>query len=364
MESSHCPNVIDEALSGDYNDCAERAKQILPADVLAAITEEQCNNLKNNTGIYGTADDNCEDFQGLLCDIRQDLEAVLRNEAMTIFANDFSKCSDTDENPTLASMWSRIYRFAQAVTCVFCAYDPFMTTLLKSGKYPQILMGAPTKTMTEEELGCSLVGYPVWVEPDKYPTDGSTRPVTSDGVFEAIEDAILSVWHIWKAHPEFAYYAEFENKGDYPLNSIKDAEEYDWCLVKENAAGEYNVLYQWYDDQWNKKEVLGLRGEKEDQAEKEKLTNFSVTHIKKGYWADKGLYYFETNNIPSWNIMDANLTELEKRVRAVEDIYSKAVLSHPSEDQRFLITTKANLTEANKVAATADKTTLVFIVGG
>lgn len=356
MDTNKCPKVIDQALSGDYNDCSERAKQIEPADIVAAITEEQCQNIKNNTGIYGTAEDNCDDLQGLLCDIRQDLEAVLRNESMAIFANDFSKCSETDENPTLASMWSRIYRFSQAVTCVFCAYDPFMSALLKSGRFPQILMGSPTQSMTGEELGCSKVGYPVWVNPDNYPTDGSYRPVTSDGVYEAVEDAILSVWHIWKEHPSFDYYAEYESKGYNPLDSITDMEEYDWCLVRQNDAGEYNVLYQYYDDAWQKKEVIG-------KGNKEKLPNFTVTHIEKGYWADKEVYYYETGEMTSWNLMDANLTELEKRVRSLEDIYAQAILSQTSDSSRYLITTRPDYTTAMAVPATAGKVTLTFITG-
>lgn len=353
MDTNKCPKVADAVLNGDYNDCAERSEMISPADIVPAITEEQCQNLKNNSGIYGTASDNCEDFQGLLCDIRQDLEAVLRNESMTIFANDFSKCSETDENPTLASMWSRIYRFAQAVTCVFCAYDPFMSVLLKSGRYPQVLMGSPTQTMTDEEMGCSQVGYPVWVTPDDYPTEGSYKPVTSDGVYDAVQDAILSVWHIWEEHPSFTYYAEYEDKGDYPLSSITDMAEYDYALVKENDEGEFNVIYQWYDDGWQKKEVLG----------KGTIPNFSVTNIEKGYWAGKEIYYFEENGVPTWNLMDANLTYLEKRVEAVEEIYKRAILSQDSDNNRYLITTRPNYTQAMAVPATAGKVTLTFITG-
>lgn len=353
MDTNKCPKVIDQALGGDYNDCSERSEIVEPAAIMAAITEEQCQNLKNNTGIYGTADDNCEDFQGLLCDIRQDLEAVLRNESMTIFANDFSKCSDTDENPTLASMWSRIYRFAQAVTCVFCAYDPFMSVLLKSGRYPQVLMGAPTQTMTDEEMGCSKVGYPVWVTPDSYPLEGSYRPVTSDAVYNAIEDAILSVWHLWEEHPEFAYYAEYESTGENPLTSITDMVEYDYALVKRNDNGDYNVIYQYYDDAWHVEEVIGLGT----------IPNFTVTHILKGYWEDKGIYYFEDNGTPTWNIMDANLTALEQRIEAVEQIYERAVLSQTSDTSRYLITTRANYTQAMAVPATSGKVTLTFITG-
>lgn len=352
MDTDKCPKVIDQALGGDYNDCSARSEVVLPADIMAAITEEQCQNLKNNTGIYGDAENNCEDFQGLLCDIRQDLEAVLVNQSITIFANDFSKCSDTDENPTLASMWSRIYRFAQAVTCVFCAYDPFMSVLLKSGRYPQVLMGSPTQTMTDKEMGCSKVGYPVWVTPDDYPTKGSYRPITSDAVYKAIYDAILSVWHLWEEWPEFAYYADGLTTGEYPLDSYTDMDEYDYALVKYDGT-DYNVIYQWYDDDWQKKEVLGTGT----------LPNFTVTNIKKGYWAGKEIYYFEENGSPTWNLMDANLTELEQRVAVVEQIYERAVLSETSDTSRYLITTRATYSQAMAVPVTSGKVTLTFITG-
>lgn len=353
MNTDNCPNVIDEVLSGDYNICDVRQEIVQPADIMAALTETECENLKNNTGLDGTAEDNCEDLQGgLLCDIRQELEAVLKNQSMTIYANDLSKCSETDENPTLASMWSRIYRFSQAVSCVLCSYDPFMATLLKSGRYPQVLMGAAADTMDEEEMGCSLTGYPVWVNLDTYPTASITKPVTSGGVYNAIRDAILSVWHLWEEHPSFQYYAAHTTSGDNPLSQITDMEENDEALVKENEDGEYNVIYKYYDSDWQKEEVIGMD-----------IPNFTVTHIEKGYWADKGLYYFKDGSRPTWQIMDANLTELEQRVDTLEVKYAHTVVSQTSDTNSYMMTTRSTVSAANSVPATTERTTLVFITG-
>ena len=353
MDTNKCPKVIDQVLSGDYNDCAERQNVVKPADLVAAITEEQCQNLKNNVGIYGTEEDNCGDLQGLLCDIRQGLEAVLRNESMVIFANDFSKCSDTDENPTLASMWSRIYRFSQAITCILCEYDPFMSVLLKSGRYPQILMGAPSQSMTDEEMGCSKVGYPVWVTPDDYPVGESYKPVTSDAVYKAIKDALLSVWHIWEEHPSFDYYAEYESTGVAPLNSITGMVDGEYALVKKNDSNEWNVIYKYYDDDWQKEEVLGPGV----------IHDFTATFIKKGHWAGSEFYYFEEGDVPTWNLMDADLSELEDRIEAVENKYDRTVHSQSSDSNEYLITTRANYAAANGVSPTSGKVTLVFITG-
>lgn len=351
MDPNKCPKVVDQALGNDYADCKARAAQVKPADIIAAITDEQCESIKNNTGIYNNGNTTCDDLAGeLLCDIRQDLEAVLKNEAMTIFANDFSKCDEYDTNPTLASMWSRIYRFSQAVTCVLCAYDPFIATLLKSGRFPQVLMGAVSDTMDEEEMGCSLTGYPVWANPDTYPTQNSLKPVTSGGVYQAIRDAILSVWHIWEEHPEFDYFGQAYDTGDNPLTSQTGMVEGDTALVCTDGT-DYNILYTYTNGQWEVDEVLGPTA----------VPNFTVTHIKKGYWADKGMYVFLDDGIPTWQVMDANLTELEYRVEALEDIYSRAVLSQPQDSNLYLVTTRPTLSQAMAVPATSNKVTLTFV---
>lgn len=355
--SNNCPKVAPQVLDGDYNDCLERSEQIAPADLVPALTSTQCTNLAENVGLDNDGHTNCEDLQGLLCDIRQDLEAVLVNNAITIFANDFSKCSETDDNPTLASMWSRIYRYAQAVTCILCTYDSFLSALLKSGSYPQILMGSPSSNPDEgdSENCCQKTGYPVWVTPDNYPTESSRRPVTSDGVYKAVKDAMLSVWHLWEEHPSFSYYAEFEAIGDYPLNSITGMVEGDTCLVKQNTNGDINVIYTYNGSTWNVTEVIGVGV----------IPNFSTTHIEKGYWGGDGLYYFEEagvpHNIPTWQILDANLTDLENRVDALETKFDKSVLS--ADSSSYLITSRANLAAANAVPATTGKTTLIFITG-
>jgi hypothetical protein len=359
--SNNCPKVAPQVLDGDYNDCLERSEQIAPADLVPALTSTQCTNLAENVGLDNDGHTNCEDLQGLLCDIRQDLEAVLVNNAITIFANDFSKCSETDDNPTLASMWSRIYRYAQAVTCILCTYDSFLSALLRSGTYPQVLMGAPSSDPSEtpSENCCQKTGYPVWVNPDTYPTESSRRPITSDGVYKAVRDAVLSVWHLWEEHPSFTYYAENESTGDYPLDSITGMADGDTCLVKENDAHEFNVIYTYdsVDAEWKKTEVIGV-GE---------IPNFSTTHIDSGYYSGEALYYFEEtavpNNIPTWQVLDASLTDLENRVEALEAIYAKAVQSVAQTNEEYLITTRATLADALAVPATTGKITLTFITG-
>lgn len=339
-----CPRVVDEVLAKDFADCIERQQVVKPADLVPALTEEQYESVKNNTGIYNNGHTNCDDLNGeLLCDIRQDLEYILQNKSMTIFANDFSKCSDNDESPTLASMWSRIYRFSQATAAILCAYDPFIATLLKSGRYPQMLMGS-----IQEGGG----GYPQWIKPDVYPTEGSQTPVSSEGVVKGIQDALLSVWHIWKEHPEFDYFAQEYDSGTNSLTSQTGMVEGDTALVKTDGT-DWNIIYKYTGGKWVKDEVLGPKS----------IDNFSVTAINKGYYEGKEVYAFydEGLGVDTWNIMDVDLGAITKRVEEVEKIYENTVLA--AGDTSFILTTAPNLTAANAVACTEGKDTIVLITG-
>lgn len=336
-----CPKVIDEALGKDFTNCEERAAKVTPADIAPAITEEQFESLQNNTGIYNVGRTNCDDLKGeLLCDIRQDLEFVLQNRVMNIFANDFSKCSDDDDSPTLASMWSRLYRFSSAVTAILCSYDPFIATLLKAGRYPQILMGA-----------VQAGGYPQWVNPDDVPTQDSEKPVTSGGVYEAIQAAIMSVWHKWEEHPDFTYYAE-----NLTMLGMQDddAEEGDTAIIKDGSGTKKNVIYTYDGSGWVEGETLGVDGP----------DNFAVTHIKKGEYENKDIYYFkdDIHNEPTWNLLNAHLAEIEAKVELLEKEMDNMVYGN-APDEHYLLTTRKNLTDALAVPVTAGKTTITLITG-
>lgn len=345
--------------------CAERLATIKPADVVPEITDEQCQNIKDNHGIYGTADENCDDLQGeLLCDMRQEIEYLLNMGVGNIFANDDSKCKEDDPSPTLASMWSRIYRFAQAVTCILCAYDPFINTLLKSGRFPQILMGAQTEDDGQMDGCCKKVGYPTWVTPDDYPYADSRRPVTSDGVYRAIQDAILSVWHKWVEWPEFTYFAQTLNDPDDPYSLQEQIKKWppkpgDTVLIAKDG-GTDTLLYKYRDDNDPTGDVTvdwHFEGAIKDMPGNN-LTNFAVTHILNGYYEDKGVYYFDG----TWQVMDADLGELESRVDELERIFEHSVLSQDNTTQ-YVMATRPDLTSAKAVPCTNGKETLVFITG-
>lgn len=314
--------------------------------VVDEISENECENIKANSGLDGSKKDNCEDLEGLVCLIKQGVDAVAGGGSMVIAANDESKCGN-DELPTLASMWSRILRWSQAVSCVLCAYDPYIATLLKMGRYPQILMGAVQEG-----------GYPQWVKPDEYPLEDSTKPVTSDGVIKAIQDALLGVWHPYEEYPHFTYFAQ-------TINGTTDAQNLnnqttatppangDTALVA-NDGTHTSAVYTWNGSKW----VFTKQLTEED----DNLKNFAVTNILKGYYATKDVYYFDGGGTPTWDVMDADLTELEKRLTELEKIFQQSVLGQ-EDGEEYVMTTRPTLSAANSVACTAGKETIVLITG-
>lgn len=322
-------------------------------EVVDDITEQECENIKANTGLDGNQKDNCDDLASMICDIKQGVQAVASERVMTVATNDASKCKD-DDDPTLASMWSRILRYSHAIACVLCAYDPYVATILKMGKYPQILMGAAQEG-----------GYPTWVEPDKLPELESKRPVTSEGIQEAIRQALLGVWHEWEEHPTFSYFAQtMSGTNDSQNLNTQTADtppsEGDTALVASDGSRK-NALYTYTGGKWVFTKQLS------DDPD-DGLVNFAVTNILKGYYATKDVYYFLDGTTGAgttggtWNVMDADLTELEKRVTELEKIFQNSVLGQ-SDGEQYVLTTRPNVAQAKAVACTSGKTTLTFVTG-
>ena len=310
---------------------------VKPDLVVENITEEQCESLKLNTGADPEqGKTNCEFFNDELIPLlQQEVNSILHGSDINIYANNESKCAD-DGLPTHASMWSRILRYSQALTCILCAYDPFLAQLLKSGRYPQVLMAAEGSE------------YPVWQTPDSTPRKGSQVPVTSGGVYQAIQDAILSVWHIWEDYPEIQYLVQNTTE----LNALTGMADGDIVLVATGPDG-INEIMSWNDaaGMWVEEETFGVD-----------LANFTVTHVEKGYWANKELYYMNADGTPVWSLMDATIAALEDRMDDIEDDLKLAVKPYDGTTE-YLLTTRATLAAANAVPAVSGKTSIILITG-
>lgn len=345
-ENSNLPGV--GAVS--ENDCLDPETGLprrSPDEVVPEITEEECETLTYNTGLSGGELKNCPDLKLMICDLKQEVDALNVKDSIIIAANDESKCAD-DSLPTLASIFSRVLRYSKAVTCILCGYDPRLATILKTGRYPQILMGP-------QQQG----GYPQWVSADDYPTEESPKPVTSAGVFQAIQDTLLSAWHLWEEYPQFTYFAQVLSGSENGLeeqSKTTPPAEGDTALVTFDGT-DYNVQYTYQGGKWVKTKVFEVGVEHED-----KLVNFAVTHIVKGYYADKGVYFFDDGTKGTWQVMDVELGDLEKQVEELRKIYATLVGSADG-STAYLLATAPTLAAAKAVPCTDGKTTLTLITG-
>lgn len=311
-------------------------------EVVPQITDNQCDNLGANRGLSGNVTDNCEELQELICDIKQEVDAIASGRVMVIATNDASKCQD-DYDPTLASMWSRLLRWAQAMTCIICAYDPFIATILTQGKFPQVLMGSDRGSK-----------YPQWVTPDTAPTEGSEKPITSGAVRKGIDEALTGVWHLWEEQPEFQYFAQSidDTTDPYNLNSQTGMVEGDTGLVSFDGTN-HNALYKYTGGKWVYQKSFTVA---------DGLVNFSVTHIAKGYYADKGVYYFHDGTTDTWQVMDADLGEIGSQLAELEQLFKNTVVG-AGQNEGYILTTRSTLAEATSVPCDETRPTIVLITG-
>lgn len=332
MANSYYNNFDDETLPNEL------------AYEIDELVSDECDNLKEGTGTSGSDESNCDVLNDDLLPALKQVYDSIKNGTINIYANDESKCDD-DAMPTIASILSRILRFDEAVACILCTYDPKLIAYLKSGTYPQVLMG-----------GGSTSSYPIWQNPSTTPTAGSTLPITSGGVFTAIQNALLSVFH--KATDDIAWveaggsftYAYYANTlADLLTQDLTEAEANDVAMIKDGADGT-NQEYVYDGTTWEAVDVIG------------EPNNFAVIEIEKGYFGDDELYWLhDSSDNTSWNVLDITITELENRVTALEAIYADAVLSADSTE--YLFGVKDTYAEAQAVAATTGKTTITLVIG-
>ena len=313
---------------------------ILPpsAELVDPISESECSSLGNNTGLdISDAETTCQALQQRLLPLLAQIMSDISSGVMTIYANDDSKCDDNND-PTLASMMSRIYRVSQAFACILCQYDPTLSNMLMAGSFPQVLMGGQTAN-----------GYPGWVTPDTAPTEGSQKTVTSGGVYTAIQNAIMSVWHMWKlpssqGSTEGNYQYLVYSAGDLPTSGNTNG---DWSIVY-NQTTHTVTTYKWSGSSWVSTKTFTAS----------EMQDFAVVHIVKGEWEDKGLYWFDT----SWNLLDADLGNLEARMTALEQQYNASVVALDNSSS-YKIGVVASAADAASITPTTGVTKIIFISG-
>ena len=245
------------------------------------------------------SNDTCESLDYMVQLICQTYKAI-QNGNIVVYMNDDTKgwCEGEDGIPTLAAIMSRINRFMHAVACTLCSMEGFIE-LLKQSDSNQVFMGSAG-----------------WVDCDDEPTAGSTRPVTSDGIYQAIDELVRQVWHYVG---EYDYYAE----NPLELNAQSGT------AVNQTAVMG-NKKYKWNGSSWVEDGTPVME-------------NFGVIHINGGRHADKAYYWF----VDGWNRLDADTEEIEDRLEALEN--TKFVETINS-DQYKIATADGSLT-SNQVSA-------------
>ena len=198
--------------------------------------------------------------------------------------------------------------------------------------------------------------YPIWQNPSTTPTANSNLPITSGGVYNAIQSALLSVFHKATDDPKWV-----ENGGDFTyayyadtlalLNDqdLTELETNDIALIKVGDDGT-NQEYEWNGTSWDALDVC------------DEPSNFSIIEVEKGDFKDKELYWMkDTSGNISWNLMDLDIMSVEQRVAALEAIYNKAVMSVDSTE--YLLGTASTYAAAAATPATSGKTTIVLVIG-
>lgn len=221
---------------------------------------------------------NCENYQYMVDMICQSLEGI-RSGMKTIYANDDVKklCDPYSENPTFASMWSRVLRFMHGAICVMC---DMTDAEMKSGLPGQIYMG---------EVG--------WTDMADEVEEDNELPVRSGGVKTAIDASVHEVWHF---------------EGEYSYLVAEPADLANLTLVAENdtaLVASNDTVYTYDGSSW----VEGEEAHSDD---------FGVIHLLKGsetaigrVKADSMWYYFEG----TWSYLNADTQELDRQITWAEN---------------------------------------------
>lgn len=219
------------------------------------------------------SNDTCESLDYMVQLICQIYKAIKEGN-IVIYMNDDTKqwCEGEDGIPTLAAIMSRVDRFMHAVGCTLCSMEGFIE-LLKASEPNQVFMA---------QAG--------WVDCDDTPTEGSVRPVTSDGVKQAVDDLVSQVWH-------------FIDSYDYYGTDLADLQS-----QTPPSSGRTGIVdnhrYHWNGSSWV------------DDGVAPEISNFGVIHINGGKYAEEAYYWF----VDDWNRLDADTEAIERRLEALESL--------------------------------------------
>lgn len=283
---------------------------------------QKVGNVSSYSAVVQITTPTCADFNNCVCDnlhymtelICQQLFRMKKGQK-TIYANCDTKklCDPYSNNPTIASILSRLLRYDQAVACLVCSMEAL--DIFKTGETDQVF--------TASEPGSA--GQ--FITMDYYPTEGNDNLVTSSGVAQAIQEYIQSVFH---PIGSYAYYAEDTADLDEQSACDESGESGEPCETP--SEGDKAVIgkeyYTYTDGLWV------LTGEVPN------LGDLAVITILKGTNGGKNFYWWNDK----WNLMNlAGAGGIEERIETIEQCTenSNIVYSY-DEDKHYKITTVPN----------------------
>lgn len=236
---------------------------------------------------------NCENLEYLI-DLLCQAVTALPDGIKTIFANPTTKeiCDPYSDNPTLATLWSRMLRFNHAAACLMC---DMVDMALRSGKKNQYYAG---------EVG--------WVDLIDELTDefeGNDDLVSSDAIYKYIQYKLHSVWHM-------------HGTVDYLVGKSSELPS-DAAVGSTAIVAELNQIWKKSASDWAV-----------DQDLTDAIDDFSVYHINNKSDTSYGVVnagsaYYQFGG--TWNHLDADTKVLEERLSFLEN--AKIVDTKAGEDQ-------------------------------
>ena len=228
----------------------------------------------------------CENLMYAVELICQEWYAIKDGER-EVYTNDDTKesCDGDEDDPTLHSILSRIYRFFQMLDCLICSGLNDSFNHLKRG------------ALYTAYQSFNNSNYGVFTAPDSVVTEDSNNLVYSFAVKTAIDELVRSVYH-YVGDWQYMVYAPSD------LANLTNKVSGDKAIVKIGADGT-NQTYTYNGSTWT-------AGELND------FDDFSLVHVEKyskfttGYGLEVEIkagsaWYWYNNN---WNSLDANLDDI------------------------------------------------------
>lgn len=240
--------------------------------------------------------DNCETLFYMTEYLCASIKKIVNGGNMKVFANPYSLqlCEPGNESPTNLTLWSRYLRLAHAYLCILC---DFMN--LAHATEGQYLVG---------EIGWVTILNQI-VEADMN-TDG-WKLATSGAIYNYIHEKLKSVWH-------------YQGTVDVIVQNVADLENYP--NAKSAIVKSENAIYDLGNGTWTKNTEIVPE-------------DFGVFHINQDSTeakAESGWYYWGG----TWNNLDADLSDLEEQIKALEAESSKLVQNAEGESKKIAVVDK------------------------